>query len=65
MVKRKKRIEKQIEGLRKIRDEHKEKLKNEDGNKDTTHDYWKKEIEGFDKEIELLRKKLKELKEKK
>jgi len=64
MVKREKRIEKQIEGLKEIRDEHKNKLRFEKGQKDTTHDYWKKEIEGFNEQIELLVEKLRKIKNK-
>lgn len=49
MAKRKKRLIKQIEGLKKQVETHKEKLETESGRKDTTHDYWEVEIEGFEK----------------
>ncbi len=45
MDKRQKRLIKQIEGLRKQAEKHKEKLETKRGKKDTTHDYWKVEIE--------------------
>lgn len=60
MAKRKKRLIKQIEGLKKQVEKHKEKLETESGRKDTTHDYWEAEIEGFEKRKkereEILRK---------
>ncbi|MBU1136546.1 MAG: hypothetical protein ABIG37_02395 [Nanoarchaeota archaeon] len=65
MPKRKKRLEKQIIGLEKQSEKHKEKIKTEEGEKDTTHDYWKREIEEFEKrkrEREIMLKKLKKLK---
>ena len=51
MVKRKKRLIKQIKGLEKQEGKHKNKLKVEKGRLDTTPDYWKKEIEEKFKEI--------------
>ena len=44
MGKRKKRLEKQIEGLNKQIEKHLEKLSSEKGRKDTTPEYWEKEI---------------------
>jgi hypothetical protein len=37
--------EKRIEALEKQVEKHEEKIKNEQGRKDTTKDYWKKEID--------------------
>lgn len=45
MDKRKKRLQKQIEGIEKQIERHLEKLRMEKGRKDTTHEYWRKEIE--------------------
>ena len=63
MAKRKKRLEKQYFGLLRQVKKHKQKLKQETGRKDTTHDYWKKEIEGFAKQakerVKFLEKKKK------
>jgi hypothetical protein len=53
MVKREKRLIKQIDGLEKQADKHRNKIKTEKGNKDTTHDYWKGEIE----RLEIQKKK--------
>jgi len=48
----KKLREKRIESVEKQIDEHREKIKHEKGIKDTTQDYWKKEIsEKFSKKI--------------
>jgi hypothetical protein len=49
MVKRKKRLKKQIEGLEKQAEKHREKIKTEKGKKDTTKDYWEEEIEKLEK----------------
>ncbi len=51
MGKRKKRLEKALESLEKQKDRHKEKIATEKGRKDTTKDYWKKELEKFEREI--------------
>ena len=45
MAKRKKRLEKQINGIERQIQEHRRKLLEEIGMKDTTPDYWRKEIE--------------------
>jgi hypothetical protein len=45
MVKRVKRIKKEIVGLERQIEKHIDKLRTERGFKDTTPDYWKKEIE--------------------
>jgi len=50
MAKRKKRLEKQIKGLRKQIEKHKEKLENEAGRKETTPEYWRGEIERFEEQ---------------
>lgn len=44
MPKRKKRIEKAIKSLEEQINFHLEKIMKENGEKDTTKDYWKKEI---------------------
>ena len=49
----KKLREKRIESVQKQIEEHKEKIQKEKGRKDTTKDYWKKEVdEKFLKQIE-------------
>ena len=58
MAKRKKRLKKEIKGLEKQRQKHLAKLKGEEGRKDTTPTYWRKEVEIFSEEIEKRRKKL-------
>lgn len=63
MAKRKKRLIKQIEGLRKQVEKHKEKLESEKGRKDTTKDYWMMEIEEYEKQA-VEREKLLEIKKK-
>ena len=57
--KRKKRLEKQIKGLKRQVQRHKEKLETGAGEKDTTHDYWRAEIREFEKQIQEKDKKLK------
>jgi hypothetical protein len=45
--------EKRIKGIGKQIEKHEDKIKKERGRKDTTKDYWKKEIdEKFEKQIE-------------
>ena len=57
----KKLREKRVKALRKQVEKHEEKIKNEKGRKDTTKDYWKKEIdEKFLKQIEEDEEYLKE-----
>jgi hypothetical protein len=60
MVKRKKRLEKQIKGLEKQKDIHKGKIKFEKRMSEGIMDYWEKEVVGFDEQIkkkeELLKK---------
>jgi len=48
MAKRNKRLKKQMDGLEKQAERHRGKIVNEEGKKDTTHDYWEGEIERFD-----------------
>jgi len=62
MDKRQKRLIKQIEGLRKQAEKHKEKLKTKKGKKDTTHDYWKAEIEEYERQADEKEEILKKLK---
>jgi len=56
--KQKKQIKKRILGLEKQKKIHEEKVKTLVGRKDTTKDYWEKEIEKMDKEIEELESRL-------
>ena len=62
MTKRKKRLMKQIDGLRRQAEKHKEKIETEEGRKDTTHDYWKVEIKEYEKQAEERESMLKKLK---
>lgn len=52
--KRRKQIEKRIEGLKKQREKHLEKIETLEGRKDTTKDYWRKEVARLSDEIEGL-----------
>ena len=56
--KQKKQIKKRILGLEKQKELHEEKVKTLIGRKDTTKDYWQKEIDRMEKEIEELKDKL-------
>lgn len=57
----KKLREKRIESIESQIEEHKDKIQNEPGRKDTTKDYWKKEIdEKFMKQIKKDREFLEE-----
>ena len=57
----KKLREKRIESVERQIDKHKILIENEKGRKDTTKDYWKKEIEGkFENKIEEDKEYLKE-----
>jgi len=60
----KKKIEKQIAGLERQKKLHKKKIDTETGRKDTTHDYWKKEIAEFEKQIKVKIDKLRKMKSK-
>jgi len=62
MVKRKKRLMKQEEGLLKQAERHREKIKEGSGRKDTTREYWEKEIVGFERRARERAEKLKRLK---
>jgi hypothetical protein len=64
-MKRKKRLKKQEQGLLMQIKKHQKKLKTEKGKKDTTHDYWLKEIERFKQRAKERTKKLQELHKKK
>ena len=59
MVKREKRLKKAIESLERQKLIHLQKIETEKGRKDTTKDYWRKELEKFEREIEKKRRKLK------
>ncbi|MAF36793.1 hypothetical protein CL622_06775 [archaeon] len=65
MAKREKRLKKQYEGLLKQIEKHKQKIKTYKGYKDTTHNYWLKEIEVFEKIAKERSKLLKKLRKKK
>ncbi|MEK6832502.1 MAG: hypothetical protein AABY32_00515 [Nanoarchaeota archaeon] len=54
----KKRIKKGIESLGKRKEEHEEKIKNYSGKDDVLIDYWKGEIERFEKRIKERTEKL-------
>jgi len=64
LKKRKKQLEKRIEGLQKQIERHEEFVKYKEGRLDTTKDYWKKEIRRFENKKKLAEEKLKKLKEK-
>lgn len=64
MAKRKKRLKKQIKGFEKQIEKHKNKIENENGNKDTIYDYWKSEIERFEMQKKKREDILKRLEEK-
>lgn len=59
MVKREKRLKKAIESLERQKQIHLQKIEIEEGRKDTTKDYWRKELEKFEREIEKKKRKLK------
>ena len=62
--KRKKQLEKRIEGLQKQIERHEKFVQHGERRLDTTIDYWKKEIERFESKKKLTEEKLKKLKEK-
>jgi len=59
MVKRKKRLEKQIIGIEKQIGKHKKKMRIGEFEKDTTMDYWDGEIERFKEQAKKRKKILK------
>ncbi len=61
--KRKKQLEKRIEGLKIQIERHEEFVQHKEGKLDTTKNYWKKEIERFENKKKLSEEKLKKLKE--
>ncbi len=52
-----KQIKKRIEGLKKQIEKHKDKIRNFSGGKDTTPDYWEKEIARMEMEAGELEEK--------
>ncbi|MBS3151312.1 hypothetical protein J4443_02970 [Candidatus Woesearchaeota archaeon] len=62
--KRKKQLEKRIEGLKEQIAKHKGFIGTMGGRLDTTQDYWRKEIERFENKKKLSEEKLRKLKEK-
>lgn len=64
LKKRKKQLEKRIEGMQRQIERHGGFVMTEKGRLDTTVDYWKKEIKRFEKKKEITEEKLKKLKEK-
>ena len=65
MPNRKKRLEKQKQGLLKQAEKHKLKAKTEKGRKDTTQGYWIGEIERFERRAEQRDAILKKIRKKK
>ncbi|MBI4155224.1 hypothetical protein HY498_04020 [Candidatus Woesearchaeota archaeon] len=65
MAKRKKRLIKQEKGLLRQAEKHRLKLITEKGRKDTTHEYWKKEILKFEEQVRERARLLEKLKRKK
>ncbi len=61
---RKKRLKKQIEGLEKQKEKHLKKIKIGEFSKDTTPEYWKKEMGQFEKEKQRKEELLKKLSKK-
>jgi len=63
MAKREKRLKKQEESLLKRAEEHRIKAETEEGEKDTTREYWLGEAERFEEQarerLELLKKRAK------
>ena len=55
MDKREKQIKKRILGLERQKEKHEEKIKTLLGRKDTTKNYWKKEVERMNEEIKRLK----------
>lgn len=64
MGKREKRLIKQIESLKKQAEKHRKKIETEKGRKDTTHDYWRAEIEEYEKQADERKEILGKLKKK-
>ena len=56
--KRRKQLEKRRDGLKKQKERHIQKLKEFEGKNYTTPDYWVKEVERIDSEIEDIEEKL-------
>ena len=56
--KRRKQLEKRRDGLKKQKERHIQKLKEFEGRDYTTPDYWVKEVERIDSEIEDIEEKL-------
>jgi|WetSurMetagenome_2_1015567.scaffolds.fasta_scaffold382191_1 hypothetical protein len=54
----KKQLEKRKEGIKKAKEEHLKKIKEFTGKNYTLPDYWKKEIDRMDSEIEEIDRKL-------
>jgi len=65
MAKRKKRLIKQEKGLLRQAERHRLKLITEKGRKDTTHEYWRKEILKFEEQAKERAGLLQKLKRKK
>jgi hypothetical protein len=57
---RRKQIKKRIDGLKKQKKRHLEKIEMLQGRKDTTKDYWEKEVGRMNGEIEKLESELEE-----
>jgi len=61
LVKRKKRLIKQIKGLEKQAEKHKLKKEAEKGKLDTTPKYWEKEIEIYERQVKEKQEMLKKM----
>lgn len=64
-MKRKKRLIKQEQGLLKQAEKHREKIETEKGRKDTTHEYWEKEVKRYEEQAKERAKLLEKLIKKK
>ena len=61
---RKKRLKRQIKGIQEQIEKHEKKIKEESGRKDTTKEYWKKEITKLEEKAEQRAKLLEKLNKK-
>lgn len=65
MAKRKKRLEKEIEGIKRQIEKHKEKIEKFGHEKDYLPEYWMTQIESFEKRKKDREEKLKKMDKKK
>ncbi len=64
MVKRKKRLEKQVKSLLEQAEKHRKKAEEMEGEKDTTKEYWISEAKRFEEQAKQRKKMLKKLEDK-